>query len=97
MNAQAKTPKRINQSDIQPRRMDFEFDPSIPRYWFDNDQFKSMLLTALSCTFPEGERFFVRSVRYFQKSIQDPMLREEVKGFIGQEAHHGNEHDAFNP
>ena len=96
MNAQAKTPKRINQSDIQPRRMDFEFDPSIPRYWFDNDQFKSMLLTALSCTFPEGERFFVRSVRYFQKSIQDPMLREEVKGFIGQEAHHGNEHDAFN-
>ena len=89
-------PQKINKSDIQPRRMDFQFDPTIPRYWFDNDQFKSILLTSLSCTFPEGERFFVRSVRHFQKRITDPVLREQVKGFIGQEAHHGNEHDAFN-
>ena len=90
------TPKKLNKSDIQPRKMDFQFDPAMPRYWFDNDQFKTMLLTALSCTFPEGERFFVRSVRHFQKNLTDPLLREQVKGFIGQEAHHGNEHDAFN-
>jgi len=90
------TPKKLNNSDIQPRKMDFAFDPAMPRYWFDDDQFKTILLTALSCTFPEGERFFVRSVRHYQKQIQDPLLREQVKGFIGQEAHHGNEHDAFN-
>lgn len=96
MNAKAKAMTRTNKSDIQPRRMDFEFDESIPRYWFDNDQFKSLLLTALSCTFPEGERFFVRSVRHYQKNIKNPKLREEVKGFIGQEAHHGNEHEEFN-
>lgn len=89
-------PKKLNNSDIQPRKMDFAFDPAMPRYWFDDDQFKTILLTALSCTFPEGERFFVRSVRHYQKQIQDPLLREQVKGFIGQEAHHGNEHDAFN-
>ncbi len=88
--------KRVNQSDIQPRRMDFQFDQSIPRYWFAGDQFKTMLLTALSCTFPEGERFFVRSVRHYQSQIADPKLKEEVKGFIGQEAHHGNEHEQFN-
>jgi predicted metal-dependent hydrolase len=91
-----KAPKKLNNSDIQPRKMDFSFDPAMPRYWFDDDQFKTILLTALSCTFPEGERFFVRSVRHYQKQIQDPLLREQVKGFIGQEAHHGNEHDAFN-
>ncbi|MBD3644888.1 metal-dependent hydrolase [Alcanivorax sp.] len=91
-----KTSKKLNNSDIQPRKMDFSFDPAMPRYWFDDDQFKTILLTALSCTFPEGERFFVRSVRHYQKQIQDPLLREQVKGFIGQEAHHGNEHDAFN-
>ena len=91
-----KTPKKLNNSDIQPRKMDFSFDPAMPRYWFDDDQFKTILLTALSCIFPEGERFFVRSVRHYQKQIQDPLLREQVKGFIGQEAHHGNEHDAFN-
>lgn len=97
MNARASAmPKRVNQSDIQPRRMDFSFDPDIPRYWFGGNQFKSLLLTALSCTFPEGERFFVRSVRHYQKHLTDPRLREEVKGFIGQEAHHGNEHEAFN-
>jgi predicted metal-dependent hydrolase len=89
-------PKKLNNSDIQPRKMDFSFDPAMPRYWFDNDQFKTILLTALSCTFPEGERFFVRSVRHYQKQLRDPLLREQVKGFIGQEAHHGNEHDAFN-
>jgi predicted metal-dependent hydrolase len=88
-----KTSKKLNNSDIQPRKMDFSFDPAMPRYWFDDDQFKTILLTALSCTFPEGERFFVR---HYQKQIQDPLLREQVKGFIGQEAHHGNEHDAFN-
>ena len=89
-------PKRINDSDIQPRRMDFQFDPDIPRYWFDHDQFKTILLTALSCTFPEGERFFVRSVRHYQSGLTDARLKEEVKGFIGQEAHHGNEHEVFN-
>lgn len=99
MNAKAdlrNAPKRTNASAIQPRRMDFEFDADMPRYWFDDDQFKTLLLTALSCTFPEGERFFVRSVRHYQKHIQDRELRERVKGFIGQEAHHGNEHEAFN-
>lgn len=86
----------INASAIQPRRMDFKFDASIPRYWFANDQFKTLLFTALSSTFPEGERFFVRSVRQFQKQIKSKLLREQVRGFIGQEAHHGMEHDAFN-
>lgn len=88
--------RRTNKSDIQPRRMDFTFDENIPVYWFDNNQFKSVLLTALSCTFPEGERFFVRSVRHYQPHIRNEKLKEEVKGFIGQEAHHGNEHEHFN-
>jgi len=96
MTAQAPTPGRANQSDVQPRQMDFQYDESIPRYWFDGDQFKTLLLTALSCTFPEGERFFVRSVRRYQKDIEDPELAQRVKGFIGQEAHHGNEHETFN-
>lgn len=97
MNATVKTPpRRTNKSDIQPRRMDFQFDSGIPRYWFGNDQFKTILLSALSCTFPEGERFFVRSVRYYQPKIKSPVLQEQVKGFIGQEAHHGKEHEEFN-
>lgn len=99
MNAKAPlapATKRVNASTIQPRRMDFRFDDDLPRYWFAGDQFKTLLLTALSCTFPEGERFFVRSVRHYRQHILDDDLRERVKGFIGQEAHHGNEHERFN-
>ncbi|MDF2447301.1 MAG: hypothetical protein K0S46_2537 [Moraxellaceae bacterium] len=92
----ASAAKRINKSAIQPRRMDFQFDPDMPRYWFGGNQFKSLLLTALSCTFPEGERMFVRAVRHYQPTLKSELLKEEVKGFIGQEAHHGNEHEVFN-
>ena len=79
----------------QPRRMDFVFDDSIPMDWFGGDPFKTMVLTALSGTFPEGERFFVDSVRHYQQNL-NPVLAAQVSGFIGQEAHHGREHDAFN-
>lgn len=81
---------------VKPRRMQFTFSDDIPAFWFDQDKFKTMLLAGLSCTFPEGERFFMRAVREFQEGVTDPVLRQQVRGFIGQEAHHGNEHEAFN-
>lgn len=82
--------------EIPVRRMDFVFDDSIPTLWFDGDVFRTMLLTALSCTFPEGERMFMRSVRHFQGGIKKPVLLKQVRAFIGQEANHGHEHEAFN-
>lgn len=86
----------VKNAPIKPRRMDFKFDPAIPALWFDNNVFKTVLLTAMSATFPEGERFFVRSVREYQDRITDPELRQAVRGFIGQEAHHGKEHTELN-
>ena len=50
----------------------------------------------MSTVFPDGERFFINSVRHFEKDITDPELRKAIKAFIGQEAHHGREHDALN-
>ncbi len=83
-------------TNIPVRRMDFEFDDAIPKYWFDNNPFLTMLLTGLSCVFPEGERMFMRAVRHYQDQITDPELQKEVRAFIGQEAHHGKEHQSFN-
>jgi predicted metal-dependent hydrolase len=83
-------------TEIPVRRMDFEFDDSIPKYWFGNDPVRTFLLTALSATFPEGERMFMRAVRHFEPDVKDPELRRQVKAFIGQEAHHGKEHQSFN-
>ncbi|HCT40145.1 MAG TPA: metal-dependent hydrolase [Moraxellaceae bacterium] len=80
---------------ITVRRMDFEFS-NVPRYWADKDPHFTHLLNALSATFPEGERFFVHSVRHFQNRITDPVLRQQVSAFIGQEAMHAKEHSHYN-
>ncbi|HTL38878.1 MAG TPA: metal-dependent hydrolase [Kofleriaceae bacterium] len=81
-----------------PRRdVDFEIDPaSVPRDWCNNDGFETTFLNALSMLFPEGERFFVESVKQQKHKITDPELQQAIVGFIGQEAMHGKEHRAFN-
>ena len=96
MAKSAKTTSLAGTADIPVRRMDFEFDDSIPKYWFGGDPLRTMILTALSGTFPEGERMFMRAVRHFQPGVTDPELQKQVRAFIGQEAHHGKEHDSFN-
>lgn len=81
---------------IPPRRMDFAFEQSTPRYWYDNDPFLSLYFGMLSALFPEGEQFFVDSVRHFRDRIEDPVLKAQIAGFIGQEAMHTKEHQALN-
>ncbi|WP_127492007.1 metal-dependent hydrolase [Acinetobacter calcoaceticus] len=82
--------------DIPVRTMDFTFSDEIPEFWFNNNALLTMLLTALSSAFPDGERQFIHSVRNYQAKIEDPVLLKQVRAFIGQEAHHGKEHDALN-
>ncbi len=77
---------------IRPRHMDFEFPDPLPRHWHSGDAFKSHLFDAMSVLFPDGERFFIDSVRLFRDQIDDPVLKEQIRGFIGQEGHHSREH-----
>lgn len=81
-----------------PRRdVDFALDAAtIPRDWCDGDAFETTFLNALSLLFPEGERFFVESVKAHKHLVSDPALCRDIAGFIGQEAMHGKEHRAFN-
>lgn len=88
-----KTPESVNPL---PRRMDFQFDNDIPKYFTKNNPVLSAWTAAMSTSFPDGERFFIQSVRNYQDQISDPDLQRAVKGFIGQEAHHGREHDSLN-
>lgn len=78
------------------RRPDFGFDKDTPMWWWDNDPFKTLLLAALSSSFPPGERFFIDSVRHYQGQITDPELQKAIRGFIGQEGHHSREHNELN-
>ena len=83
---------------IKTRRMSFEESlQEVPRHFGpDGDLVSSHVAACLSAVFPDGEDFFVRSVRHFRGDIVEPVLKREVGGFIGQEAIHGREHRAFN-
>ena len=82
---------------ITRRDVDFAFDPAaVPRDWCANDAYSTTFMNALSLLFPEGERFFVDSVKQHAELVTTPELRADVAGFIGQEAMHGREHKAFN-
>jgi hypothetical protein len=70
---------------------------NLPKYFaVDGDIVMSHVLTVLSSTFPEGEKYFVRSVAAARDQITDPKLLEDMDGFIGQEEMHGREHQVLN-
>lgn len=79
--------------EIVPRKIDFDFDPeTVPRWWFKQNPVLTHAVNGLHVVFPEGERFFIRSVRHYEAQIADPTLQRRVRGFFGQEARHGHEH-----
>ncbi len=86
------------QRTVPTRRI--SFDPTmadLPRHFaVDGNLILSHLAAAMSAVFPDGEDFFVRSVRHYRDRITDPVLKRQVAGFIGQEAMHGREHRALN-
>lgn len=82
---------------ISVRRPELDFtEDALPKHFVADDLARSHIGAMLSAMFPEGEDFFVRSVRAYRDQITDSELKEQVKGFIGQEALHGREHRAFN-
>ncbi|HWE54946.1 MAG TPA: metal-dependent hydrolase [Acidimicrobiales bacterium] len=83
---------------VPTRRMDFEESfADLPKHFaVDGDLILSHLAVALSAVFPDGEDFFVRSVRRFRDQVTEPELKRQVAGFIGQESVHGREHRVFN-
>jgi uncharacterized protein len=83
--------------DVPRRDVDLGIDASaVPRDWSNADPFATTLLDGLSLLFPEGERFFIDSVKQLRHHVTSAELARQVVGFIGQEAMHGREHRAFN-
>lgn len=81
---------------IQIRHFTLPKNSGTPRYWMDEDPATTHFLHALSCIFPGGERFFVKSVLAYQNDIDDPRLKRDARLFCGQESVHGQQHEAFN-
>ncbi len=82
---------------IPVRAMGFPFHAEARRWWLFQSPIATHLSNGLNMLFPDGERFFIRSVRHYMDVIdRDPALRERVRGFFGQEGRHGHEHERFN-
>ncbi|WP_046301833.1 metal-dependent hydrolase [Mycobacterium sp. UM_Kg27] len=91
------TANENRQPAVQPRRIRFNYPvAALDRHFVQGDLVMSHLIAHLSAVFPEGEDFFIRSVRRYADQITDPELKDQVKGFIGQEVTHGREHRALN-
>lgn len=78
------------------RDMRFGLTADLPKYWYDGDPAVTALFDALSMLFPEGERFFVRSVKHYASKLDKPEVLGPVKAFMGQEGAHSREHAALN-
>ncbi|MDQ3294263.1 MAG: metal-dependent hydrolase [Actinomycetota bacterium] len=86
----------VQAREIRARRISFDRLDQLPKHYAGDDVVMSHVVSVLSAVFPEGEDFFVRTVRNYRDQITDPELKKQVGGFIGQEAIHGREHRAFN-
>ncbi|MGI9361693.1 MAG: metal-dependent hydrolase [Parasphingorhabdus sp.] len=80
---------------LEPRNEHFHFKTA-ERDWHGGDPVKTIIFNAFSIMFPEGEKFFIDSVRNVRDQIDDPVLKKQIKGFIGQEAVHTREHIEYN-
>jgi len=76
--------------------LDSSFEGMPKHFAEDGDLIQSHMIVAMSASFPDGEDFFVKSVRHYRDQISDPVLKRQVAGFIGQEAMHGREHRMMN-
>lgn len=88
--------KSVPAKSIPVRHMQFKFPDNFPKYFAFNNPTATALFVVFSAIFPEGERFFVQSLRNFREDIEDASLLQEIRGFIGQEAMHAREHERFN-
>jgi predicted metal-dependent hydrolase len=85
----AKTP-----ASFPVRRMDYEFQ-DMPKYWCNNEPTFTHYFTGLSTLFPEGESYFVRSVRALRAQVKNNEQLDRDISFHWSEAMHSKEHHAF--
>jgi len=76
---------------LQPRDVHFDW-AELPMHWVPEEPVTTHVMNVLHLLLPAGERWFVRTFQQAVPLITDDDLREDVLGFIGQEAMHAEAH-----
>lgn len=84
-------------ADLAIRPRDIAFGRALPaaRWWLGGDPIATAFFNTLSASFPQGERFFMDSVRPYRDAAE-PKLAGQIAAFTAQEAVHSREHLVFN-
>lgn len=87
--------KRMDSADdrvlLHARNVSFDWE-SLPLHYVDGDPLATHLINVMHLLLPEGEEWFVRTFKEALPLIHDETLRDDVIGFIGQEAMHAQAH-----
>ncbi len=76
---------------LQARNVEFDWS-RLPMHWIPGDPFTTHVLNVLHLLLPAGEEWFVETFKQALPYIEDEKLRDDVIGFIGQEAVHAGAH-----
>ena len=76
---------------LEPRDVRFDWT-GLPPTWIPGEPVASHVINVLHLMLPEGERWFAATFQRALPLIDDDALREDVIGFIGQEAIHARAH-----
>lgn len=78
------------------RDVSFDLNAQNIANWHGAGPGVTQFLNALSVFFPDGEKFFMDSVRAYKEKITDEQILKDITLFIRQEALHGREHRKYN-
>ena len=81
---------------ILVRKLQFEYPDDLRAHWHPARPEWSQMVNAASLLMPYLEPYLIDAIRAALPAITDPALREEARGYMGQEAHHYKQHRRFN-
>ncbi|WP_327139861.1 metal-dependent hydrolase [Nocardia sp. NBC_01327] len=84
--------EQVGRVALRPREVHFDFTAS-PLHWIPGEPIASHAISGLNLILPIGERGFVEMFRRALPYVADDELREQMIGFMGQEAVHAESHN----
>src|SRR6478735_3996734 len=92
-NTQVRSPSMQQSLTVHPMPVR---NLQLPKLWYENNPVKTHFFNALSTLFPQGENYFIWSIKNFADQARSEPLKKQIEDFITQEKNHAALHKAYN-